>query len=238
MHVPISPRLLACCGFVYPGARIADIGCDHGYLGIYLLLNGIASSVIAADVNEGPLKSAVRNAEKYGVQDKISFYISDGVRNIPRDFDLLVCAGMGADTMISILEAAPWLKDSRYGLILQCQSKTPALRQYLSETGWRITEETVLRDGRFLYTVMQVQYQPEYPRLSIGEYYFPPALLENPAQELPEYYQRTLFSLRRAVNGRGDAADPLTVAALKELEALAETPELFWLKENEDDYCQ
>lgn len=238
MHLPISPRLLACCGFVYPGARVADIGCDHGYLGIHLLLNGIASSVIAADVNEGPLKSAVRNAEKYGVQDKISFYLSDGVRNIPRDFDLLVCAGMGADTMISILEAAPWLKDSHYGLILQCQSKTPALRQYLSEAGWRITEETVLRDGRFLYTVMQVQYQPEYPRLSIGEYYFPPALLENPAQELPEYYQRTLFSLRRAVNSRGETADPLTVTARKELEALAETPELLWLKENEDDYCQ
>lgn len=238
MHLPISPRLLACCGFVYPGARVADIGCDHGYLGIHLLLNGIASSVIAADVNEGPLKSAVRNAEKYGVQDKISFYLSDGVRNIPRDFDLLVCAGMGADTMISILEAAPWLKDSHYGLILQCQSKTPALRQYLSEAGWRITEETVLRDGRFLYTVMQVQYQPEYPRLSIGEYYFPPALLENPAKELPEYYQRTLFSLRRAVNSRGETADPLTVTALKELEALAETPELLWLKENEDDYCQ
>jgi tRNA A22 N-methylase len=145
---------------------------------------------------------------------------------------------MGADTMISILEAAPWLKDSRYELILQCQSKTPALRQYLSESGWRITEETVVRDGRFLYTVMQVQYQPEYPRLTIGQYYFPPALLENPARELPEYYCRTLFSLRRTVISRGDAADPLAVTALKELEALAETPDLSWLKENEDDHCQ
>lgn len=238
MHIPLSARLRVCCGFVHPGARVADIGCDHGYLSIYLLQSGIASSVIASDVNEGPLQSAIRNAEKYGVREKISFCLSDGVRNIPRDFDLLVCAGMGADTIISILDAAPWLKDSHYGLILQCQSKTPTLRQYLSETGWRITEETVLRDGRFLYTVMQVQYQPEYPRLSIGEYYFPPALLENPAQELPEYYQRTVFSLRRAVTGRAGSADPLMVATLKELEALAKTPELRWLKESKHDYSK
>ena len=168
MNLPISSRLLACAGFVCPGDRVADIGCDHGYLGIHLLTKGIAKSVIASDVNEQPLQSALRNAHKYGVADKMSFYLSDGVRNIPRDFDTLVCAGMGGDTMIHILEAAPWLRKEQYRLILQCQSKTPMLRQYLSEQGWRITEESVLRDGKFLYTVMEVIWQPEYPRLSLG----------------------------------------------------------------------
>ena len=235
MQFALSPRLLACCGFVYPGARVADVGCDHGYLSIYLLKNGIASSVIASDINEGPLQSAVRNAEKYGVSDRISFHLSDGVCSIPRDFDLLVCAGMGADTMISILEAAPWLKSDSYGLILQCQSKTPALRRYLSDTGWHIKEETVLRDGRFLYTVMHVTYGPDHPRLSVGEAYFPPALLKDPVPELPEYYQRTIFNLRRAVTARGELADPDKIAALKELEYLAEDPLLQWLKEESYD---
>ena len=229
MHIPLSKRLQACCGFITPGDRVADIGCDHGYLGIYLLTNGIASSVIAADVNEMPLQSAVINAEKFGVQENIKFYLSDGVRNIPRDFDTLVCAGMGADTMVSILSAAPWLKSDQYRLILQCQSKAPMLRQYLSENGWRITEETVLRDGRFLYTVMQVCWQPEYPRLTVGQWHFPPALLKNPAKELPEYFNRLLFSLKRAVNGQGEKADPTMVAALEELE---HNPDLAWLKEN------
>ncbi len=220
MTLPLSKRLQVCCGFVAPGDRVADIGCDHGYLGIHLLQTGIASSILAADIHEGPLQSAVKNAEKYGVQDKIRFYLSDGARNIPRDFDTLVCAGMGADTMISILEAAPWLKSSSYRLILQCQSKLPALRKYLSAQGWRIREETVLRDGRFLYTVMEVLWQPDYPRLTVGQYYFPPALMENPALELPEYFDRLLFSLRRAINGRGEAADPEMAAALSELENL------------------
>jgi len=236
MNIPLSPRLKVCCGFVCPGDRVADIGCDHGYLGIFLLKNNIASSVIAADVNEMPLQSAVRNAEKFGIQDKITFYLSDGVRNIPRDFDTLVCAGMGADTMISILEAAPWLRSSKYRLILQCQSKTPMLRQYLSEQGWRITEESVVRDGRFLYTVMEVYWQPDYPRLSVGQWYFPPALLENPGKELPEYYQRIVFSLRRATS-HAVRPDETMIAALAELEALAKTPELLWLTEVNDGNC-
>ena len=93
MKIPLSNRLLACCGLIKPGDRVADVGCDHGYLGIYLLKQGIASSVIASDVNQGPLQAALRNAHKFGVQENISFYLSDGVRNIPRDFDCMVCAG-------------------------------------------------------------------------------------------------------------------------------------------------
>jgi len=227
MKIPLSPRLQACAGFVAPGDRVADIGCDHGYLSIYLLTNGKARSVIASDINEGPLKSALRNAEKFGVRDRIAFYLSDGVRNIPRDFDTLVCAGMGGDTMVHILESAPWLRNSQYRLVLQCQSKTPMLRQYLSEHGWRITEECVLRDGKFLYTVMEVYWEPEYPRLTVGEWYFPPALLENPSAEVPAYYRWVLEGLRIATAHKDD---PEKKQALAELEALAEEPALDFLK--------
>ena len=228
MKIPLSSRLLACCCFVHPGDRVADIGCDHGYLGIYLLTKGIAKSIIASDVKEGPLKSAVRNSEKFGVNDRMAFYLSDGVRNIPRDFDTLVCAGMGADTMISILSAAPWLQNPQYRLILQCQSKTPMLRQYLSESGWRITEESVLKDGKFLYTIMEVVWQPGYS-LTPGQCHFSPALLENPSTDLPAYYRWVVTGLKTAVENQKELADPFKVSALEELMALP--PELSWLKE-------
>lgn len=217
MKIPLSARLQACCAFVTPGARVADVGCDHGYLSIYLLKNGIASAVYASDVAESPLQSALRNAVKFGVKDQISFYLSDGVKNVPRDFDTLICAGMGADTMVSILEAAPWLRDPRYRLVLQCQSKRELLRSYLSQKGWRIEKENVLRDGRFLYTVMAVSFHPEAPRLTPGQCHFPPAMLCDPTAETREYYDRVLFSLNRAVTNAGDAADPDLQAALEEL---------------------
>ena len=228
MKLPISDRLLACCNFVSPGERVADIGCDHGYLAIHLLQTGKAKSVIAADINEGPLLSAVRNAEKYGVRDRIEFYLSDGARKIPRDFDTMVCAGMGADTIVSILEGAPWLRDAKYRLILQCQSKTPTLRRYLSETGFRIYEESVLRDGRFLYTIMEAGWRPEYPKLTSGEWYFPPALLENPSYDVPAYYHWVVGGLEVATAHQDD---PEKKQILAELKALADDPNLSFLKE-------
>ena len=200
MKLPLSNRLLACCGFVRPGDRVADVGCDHGYLGIHLLQTGMASSVIASDVNEGPLQSACRNAHKYGVKDRISFYLSDGVRSIPREFDTLVCAGIGADTMISILEAAPWLKDEKYRLILQCQSRRPELRKYLYANGFSIARETLAEDGKFIYPIMEVVYAPAEP-LTPGGYHITPALLESGSPLLPAFLERVIGGLKTSVEG-------------------------------------
>ena len=90
MNLSLSNRLLACCAFVTPGDRVADVGCDHGYLGIYLLRQGLARSVIASDINKGPLQSAMGNSRKFGVAEQMEFYLCDGVQGIPRDFDTLV----------------------------------------------------------------------------------------------------------------------------------------------------
>ena len=218
MKLPISNRLLACCDYIHKGDRVADIGCDHGYLGIHLLTNCIASHMIESDVAPGPLESARRNAKKYGVESAMTFCLSDGVKDIPRDFDTLVCAGMGGDTMVHILSAAPWLKNKQYRMVLQCQSKTPMLRQYLDENGWRITEEAVLKEGKFLYTVMEVCFEPEHPRLSAGQWYFPPALLENPSDMVPAYFGWVKKGLEITLSHQ---EDPEKQAALDYLNALA-----------------
>ena len=224
MKIPLSDRLLACCNFIKPGDRVADVGCDHGYLGIYLLSNGIAKSVIESDVAEGPLQSAMRNAVKYGTKNKMSFHLSDGVQNIPRDFDTLVCAGMGADTIISILTAAPWLRDGRYRLILQCQSKRPELRQWLYDTGYRINRETLAKDGKFVYTIMEVVYDPGHG-ITPAETYISQQLLEDNHPLLPEYYERvkhgvelTIFGMKRA----NDDQLPIYETILSDLTAMEE----------------
>ena len=217
MKLPISDRLLACAGFVAQGDRVADIGCDHGYLSIHVLTEGIARSVIAADINEGPLQSALHNAVKFGVRDRIQFYLSDGVRNIPREFDTLICAGMGGDTMVSILSAAPWLQNDRYRLILQYQSKTPMLRRYLSDTGWRIFEEQVLKDGKFLYTVMEVIWQPDYPKLTPAESYIPPAMLGKPSAEVSAYCKWVIEGLRIATAHTDDLEKKQILAELERI---------------------
>ena len=224
MKLPLSTRLLACAQYVKKGDRVADIGCDHGYLSIHLLTSGIAKSCIASDVNEGPLQSAMRNGRKYGVVNKMEFCLSDGVRNIPRDFDSMVCAGMGADTMMHILHDAPWLKDPKYRLILQCQSKRPELRQWLYDEGYRINRETLAKDGKFVYTIMEVVYDPGHG-ITPAETYITQQLLEDNHPLLPEYYERvkhgiemTIFGLKRA----NDDQLPIYETILSDLTAMEE----------------
>lgn len=224
MKIPLSNRLLACCGFVHPGDRVADVGCDHGYLGIYLLQQGIASSVIASDVNQGPLQAALHNAHKFGFQDKMSFHLSDGVRNIPRDFDVLVCAGMGADTMISILGSARWLEDPRYRLILQCQSKRPELRLWLHDNGYRIHRETLAKDGKFVYSIMEVVFDPGH-KIEAWQSYITKQLLDDNSPLLPEYYDRVMHGVRLTLDGlRRCESDqiPIYEDILRNLTALEE----------------
>ena len=130
--------------------------------------------------------------------------------------------------MVHILSDAPWLKNSRYRMILQCQSKSPMLRRYLSENGWRITEEAVLKEGKFLYTVMEEYYAPAYPRLTAGEWYFPPALLENPSDQVPAYYRWVKKGLEITLAHQEDAEKR---AALDCLNALSADPNLSFLTE-------
>ena len=219
MKLPLSNRLLACSNYVNQGDRVADIGCDHGYLGIHLLKTGMAQSVIAADINEQPLHSATVNALKYGVRDKMRFYLSDGAVKIPRDFDVMICAGMGADTMISILTASPWLKSEQYRLILQCQSKTPSLRKFLGEQGWQIRRETLAKDGKFVYSVLEAVYTPG-GCVEGWEHYISKPLLESGSPLLKEYYQRLLGGLRLHV--RNSPPEDAQTALLEQIEALEE----------------
>ena len=217
MNPSLSPRLLACCHYVQPGERIADVGCDHGYLSIHLLRNGIASYVLASDISQGPLQSAMQNAARYHVEDRVSFFLSDGLQSVPKDFDCMVCAGMGAETMISILKAAPWMQSAAYRMVLQCQSKTHLLRRFLCNTGWHIEAESIVRDGHFLYTVMSVRWAPGHT-LTAGQCYLSPALLKSPCtDELCEYYGRIVKGLRQTVEGRGENAPKELTDAYNEL---------------------
>ena len=216
MRIPLSKRLQRCADYIGCANRIADIGCDHGYLGISLLKNGQVKSVIAADIRPMPLQAAKENAKRFGFDEQMEFFLSDGASAIPRDFDVMVCAGMGADTMISIIENAPWLKSTSYRLVLQCQSKTAMLRKYLNENGLSIVRESAIKDGRFLYSVMEVVFKQEVP-FTPGQCHFSPALAKELTEENIAYYRQVVTRLEREVAGQKEAADPVSMEALREL---------------------
>lgn len=203
----LSARLQACADLVQRGNVAADIGTDHGRLPIYLLKNHICPRVIAADLREKPLNSARQNAAHYGMGESISFCLSDGLQSIPRgDFRTVICAGMGGETICSILEAAKDIWTMDYQFILQPQSAPYELRSFLSRNGFFIRREILARDGKFVYTVMEVVWGQSMP-LGAGGIYRPQGQVLRQGELYREYMERVLDSLSMTVAGLQNARD-------------------------------
>jgi len=208
VKLPISNRLLACASFVRPGSRVADIGTDHGYLGIHLLQQGIAAHVIAADLRKSPLQNAIANAQKHGTADRMEFRCCDGLTAICADeIDTVVCAGMGADCIVDILTAAPWLKNPAYRLILQPQSSGQALRGWLPQHGFEILRETLLEENRFLYTVLEAQYTGNCSDPEPWQQFVTPQLFACGSPMLDRYLDRLTGSMQKTIIGLEKGAD-------------------------------
>lgn len=153
----LTPRLRLIASLVSPGAVVADVGTDHGYVPVWLLQNGVARLAFATDINRGPLSRARQVAQDYGEQERMSLILCDGLRGVqPHAADTVVIAGMGGETIQGILEAAAWTKENTR-LILQPQSKQPELRRWLRESGYRITGEFLVRDTGKIYNVLTAE---------------------------------------------------------------------------------
>lgn len=152
MKVKLSDRLFRVAGYVEQGAVSVDVGTDHAYVPIYLLQNGVSPRAYATDNRPGPLKNAGSDAKKYGVEERLTLYLCDGLALCdPECLDTVIIAGMGGETMIHILEQSPWALEKR--LILQPQSKLPELRRYLAAKGLSISDAVLAEDAGKLYQV-------------------------------------------------------------------------------------
>ena len=201
MKLPISKRLLCCASMVQPGSRVADIGTDHGYLGIYLLQSGAARHVIACDLRKDPLE----NAKLFGVDGAMELRLSDGLEKIlPDEVDTVVMAGMGGDLIQKILSQCPWRKREGLQFILQPQSAGNVLRRWLCEDGFEIQREEPVQDGHFLYTVMDIR-QGEPAPLTPGTEYASPALLASGSPLVGNYLARVENALQETVRGLTNA---------------------------------
>lgn len=168
---PLSQRLKTIASLVPKGARVCDIGCDHGYLAIYLRLQGIAQKVIAADLNELPLKRAENNIKKLKA-DNIDLRLCDGLSGITKnEVDTVIIAGMGGNVISGIIERCDFAKNEDLTFILQPTTSPEVLREFLCSRGFEIISEAVVFENNKLYSVMTVKFANRADVFENGFYY-------------------------------------------------------------------
>jgi len=151
----LSPRLLKIASLVPNGAKLADIGTDHGYIPLYLFMEGVIDSALAMDVNPMPLKRAEDNITNAGYGHLCGFRLSNGLEKLKKhEADVIVIAGMGGLLIRDILHNGKHAIAKGTRLLLQPMIAPSELRQYLFQNGYTIENEYVVREENKFYNII------------------------------------------------------------------------------------
>lgn len=209
--VNLSPRLSAVAKLVRQGAVLADVGCDHGCLPVYLLQNGVIKSAVASDVNSGPLASCEQLVVKEGLQNSISLVLSDGLKNIDANSytDVTIC-GMGGELISNILRDSNnhFSPDKHY--IFNPMTHPEILRKFLCENGFEINSDFIVQEQNHYYNVFDAYYTGNVKSYD-EQYYF---LGEITDFSYKEYFAHLLNHLENKMRGGADYSSVIT--AVKE----------------------
>lgn len=199
----LDPRLKTIALMVRSETRLADVGCDHGYLITSLACDGVITGGVACDINKGPLDNAIAEVSKRGLNDKIDCRLGSGLEPVlETEVDDIAIAGMGGELIASIIENSGWKSFEGKHLILQPMSRAPYLRKWLLQNGFSIQKEKACSSAGHDYTVISAVFTGENkdtdeydPYVYIGE------LCKDSSEEAGRYLKRTLSELEKQRKG-------------------------------------
>ncbi len=199
--IKLSSRLLQCAEMVSENAKIADIGTDHAYIPIYLLLNHKITQAVASDIGIGPLQNAIKNIEKYNLQNNIETRISDGLEKInENEANEIIIAGMGGNVISNILAKCTWENKKNKVFIINPMKYEERLRQFLYENGYEIKKENAVLCSGKVYSVMKVIYTGEKRKINPQEKYIG-KMKENLNQAEKVYIKKQIKNLENHLKG-------------------------------------
>jgi tRNA (adenine22-N1)-methyltransferase len=189
----LSQRLERVAAQVPAGARLADIGSDHGYLPVALLRRGVIAAGVAGEVALTPFQAAERSVRENGLEQHISVRRADGLAAIePTDgITAISLCGMGGETIRDILQRGKARLNGQERLILQPNGGEQPLRHWLMNQGYRIVFEEVLRENRFDYEIIVAE-RGAAVLYSAEQLYFGPLLLQARSPAFLLKWQRRL----------------------------------------------
>lgn len=190
--IKLSPRLKMIAEQINVGETMADIGTDHGFLPIYLWENKISPKVIMADISKGSLAKAEENCRSLYFDTDFDLRLGSGIEVLKDgEVDAVVMAGMGGILMTEILSKNIEKSRSFSKLVLQPRKDIGKLRFWLFDNGFRITNETLVREGKYICEILTaIPREIAITRQMNGddiEYEFPHSLIDYNDELLTEY---------------------------------------------------
>jgi len=182
----LNKRLKAIAELIKPCDTLFDVGSDHGFLPLYLLLNKKINKAIIGEINTGPLDQAKKNFMKYP-ELNCEFVLSDGLNSYEKLIDTVVIAGMGFETIqhIIVQDIEKFKKIPQ--IVIQSNTKIVQLREFLNENNFEITDEEIIRDRKYFYPIVKVQYNNFKQQLTIEELEFGPILIKKSNNVFHDY---------------------------------------------------
>ena len=135
---------------------LADIGCDHGYLGIMAINKGV-KFVQFIDNKQGPLSSAKQNCVNIN-EDYLEFTLSSGLNNLNPKVDTIAFCGVGGELLVEVLKEDLDKEKKIKKLILQPNKNEASLRKFLSDNNFEILNEEVVFDKDKFYEIIICSY--------------------------------------------------------------------------------
>lgn len=228
--VELSKRLAAVVRHIPRDSVVADIGTDHAYLPVYLIQTGRAKKVLAGEVTAGPYRAAQETVRSCQLEQQIDVRMGNGLGVLqPGETDVVVLAGMGGKTIISILEAGSEVLKSIRRLIIQPMRDVPAVRRWLVRNNWCLVDEDMVAEDGHYYVIIVAEKGNEKIVdefiLEVG-----PRLLEKQDDILVEYLKKRSANiglvLQKLKDAKSDEARSRAGLLIKEKDRIREVLKL------------
>lgn len=199
----LSKRMKLAADMITKGSMVADIGCDHGYVSIYLYKSGIAPVCIASDINRGPLEAARKNTELFDAKG-VELRLSNGLEKYKSgEVQSILIMGMGGSLIARILKSQAEVARSALELVLEPQSEYESVREIISELGFSIVDEEMIAECGKYYPVIKAVRCENVETMQKCELLYGPCLIKKKNPVLKEY-------LKREKKRLGDIIDELS----------------------------
>ncbi len=188
----LSARLEAIASFVPEGAYLADVGSDHALLPIALLERGRISYAQAIDNKMAPYLRMKRNVEEAGFANHVLCSLSNGLDELSPNATAVAICGVGGHLTCDLLEKGREKLQNVEAIVLDPHRDLIEVRRRVSELGYRIADETMIREAGIFYSIMKWEKGKRPIPYTEDELAFGPILLQRPSETFRDFIEEQL----------------------------------------------